>query len=52
MASVGQNELMHLYNEAFKKGNYLTGQILLTQEDFNDRRRYLNIKYTIDRFFC
>ncbi|MBL7155554.1 MAG: glutamate 5-kinase [Candidatus Omnitrophica bacterium] len=48
MASVGQNELMHLYNEAFKKGNYLTGQILLTQEDFNDRRRYLNIKYTID----
>jgi len=48
MASVGQSELMRLYSEAFKKKNYLTGQILLTQEDFDDRRRYLNIKYTID----
>lgn len=48
MASVGQNELMRLYSEAFKKQNYLVGQILLTQEDFDDRRRYLNIKYTID----
>ena len=48
MASVGQNELMRLYSEAFKKRNYLVGQILLTQEDFNDRRRYLNIKYTIN----
>jgi len=48
MASVGQSELMRLYGEAFKKKNYLTGQILLTQEDFDDRRRYLNIKYTLD----
>lgn len=48
MASVGQSELMRLYSEAFKKRNYLVGQILLTQEDFDDRRRYLNIKYTID----
>jgi len=48
IASLGQNELMRLYSEAFKKRNYLVGQILLTQEDFDDRRRYLNIKYTID----
>lgn len=48
IAAVGQNELMHLYSEAFKKKNYLIGQILLTQEDFNERRRYLNIKYTLD----
>ena len=48
IASVGQNELMRLYSEAFKKHGYPVGQILLTQEDFNDRRRYLNIKYTID----
>ncbi len=48
MASVGQSELMRLYSEAFKKRNYLVGQILLTQEDFNDRQRYLNIKYTIN----
>ncbi|NQU95415.1 MAG: glutamate 5-kinase [Candidatus Omnitrophica bacterium] len=48
IASVGQNELMRLYSEAFKKRKHLIGQILLTQDDFNNRRRYLNIKYTID----
>jgi len=47
-ASIGQSELMRLYSDAFKKKNYIVGQILLTQEDFNVRRRYLNIKYTID----
>ena len=46
MAAVGQSELMRLYGEAFKKRN--VGQILLTQEDFDDRRRYVNIKYTLD----
>ena len=51
-ASMGQNELMRLYSEAFKKRNYLTGQILLTQEDFDDRRRYMNIKYTVDELLA
>lgn len=46
-ASIGQNYLMQLYGEYFKARGYLTGQILLTQEDFNDRKRYLNIKHTI-----
>lgn len=46
-ASIGQSNLMHLYSAYFKERGYLTGQILLTQEDFNDRVRYLNIKYTI-----
>ena len=48
VAAIGQNELMRLYHEAFKKHGYMVGQVLLTQEDFNDRRRYLNIKYTIE----
>ena len=48
IASIGQNELMHIYSDIFKKRKHLIGQILLTQEDFNDRRRYMNIKYTID----
>jgi glutamate 5-kinase len=47
-AAIGQNELMRLYSEAFKKRDYLAGQILLTQDDFDERRRLLNIKYTID----
>ncbi|MDP3791811.1 MAG: glutamate 5-kinase [Candidatus Omnitrophota bacterium] len=46
-ASIGQGHLMQLYSGYFKERGYLVGQILLTQEDFNDRVRYLNIKYTI-----
>lgn len=47
-AAIGQNYLMQLYGEYFKAHGYITGQILLTQEDFNDRKRYINIKHTID----
>lgn len=47
-ASIGQSHLMHLYSGYFKERGYLAGQILLTQEDFNDRARYLNIKKTIE----
>ena len=48
IASVGQNHLMDIYNEALKKHKYIAGQILLTQEDFNDRKRFLNIRYTLN----
>jgi len=47
-ASIGQSLLMHLYSGYFKERGYLTGQILLTQEDFNGRARYQNIKKTIE----
>ena len=47
-AAIGQNYLMQLYSEYFKARGYLAGQILLTQDDFNDRKRYGNIKHTID----
>ena len=46
-ASIGQSSLMQQYSHYFKERGYLVGQILLTQEDFNDRVRYLNIKYTL-----
>ena len=48
IASIGQNHLMDIYNECFKKSGYVTGQILLTQDDFNDRKRFLNIRYTLN----
>lgn len=48
IASVGQNHLMDIYNEFFAKRKHMAGQILLTQEDFNDRKRFLNIKHTIN----
>lgn len=47
-AAVGQNHLMSLYSGYFREEGYLSGQMLLTQEDFNDRKRYLNIKHTIN----
>jgi len=48
IASVGQNHLMDIYNECFNRRGHMAGQILLTQEDFNDRRRFLNIRYTLN----
>jgi len=48
IASVGQNHLMDIYNEYFNKRKYNTGQMLLTQEDLNDRKRFLNIRYTLN----
>jgi len=48
LASIGQTKLMDTYNKYFSKENKLTGQILLTQDDFNDRKRFLNIRNTID----
>lgn len=48
IASIGQNQLMDTYNDFLKKKGYIAGQILLTQEDFNDRKRFLNIRYTLN----
>lgn len=48
IASVGQNHLMDIYNEYLEKRGYVAGQILLTQEDFNNRKRFLNIRYTLN----
>ena len=47
-AAIGQSHLMHLYSGYFRAKGYNIGQILLTQEDFNDRARFLNIKHTVD----
>jgi glutamate 5-kinase len=38
---------MDVYSGLFGERGYVTGQMLLTQEDFNDRARYLNMKYTL-----
>lgn len=48
IASVGQNHLMDIYNDYLNKRSYTAGQILLTQEDLNDRKRFLNIRYTLN----
>ena len=46
-ASIGQSQLMKTYEDCFKKKNLVTAQILLTQEDLTDRKRYLNAKNTL-----
>lgn len=46
-AAIGQNELMNVYRRAFKEKGLNCAQILLTWEDFSDRRRYLNAKNTL-----
>lgn len=45
-AAVGQSHLMQTYESLFRANNILTAQILLTQEDLNERKRYLNAKAT------
>jgi len=47
-AAIGQCHLMHLYSEYFHGHGYVIGQILLTQDDFNDKARFSNIKHTIN----
>jgi len=42
-AAVGQTRLMALYQEAFARTGILCGQLLLTEADFDNRERYLNL---------
>jgi glutamate 5-kinase len=41
-AAVGQGILMHVYEKIFAEYGVTVGQVLLTREDFSDRRRFLN----------
>ncbi len=43
-ASVGQSLLMQTYNGFLAPLGYVVGQLLLTHGDFQDRRRYLNMR--------
>ncbi len=47
VAAVGQPYLMAYYTRAFKKYGLSIAQILLTHDDFADRRRFINAKNTV-----
>jgi len=47
VAAVGQGLLMYIYDKFFDKFNILVGQILLTKDDLNNKKRYLNARNTI-----
>ena len=48
-AAVGQSRLMGLYEEGFSRLGLVCAQVLLTQGDFSDRLRYLNLRNTFSR---
>ena len=47
-AAVGQVSLMQAYKDLFEHQNISVAQILLTRTDFEDRRKYLNARNTLD----
>lgn len=51
-AAVGQGRLMSLYNDAFEKADVVAAQVLLTEEDFSNRKRYLNLRSTISELLA
>lgn len=50
-AAVGQGALMRIYSDIFTKHGIITGQVLLTRDDFSSRKRYLNIRNTLLTLF-
>jgi len=43
-AAVGQSRLMNIYEQGFAKFGLTPAQVLLTEEDFSNRKRYLNLR--------
>jgi glutamate 5-kinase len=48
-AAIGQTRLMTVYQQAFDRFGIATAQVLLTEEDFSNRHRYLNLRNTMTR---
>lgn len=48
-ASVGQPLLMCIWQDGFDKYGIKTAQILLTEEDFSNRKRYLSLRLTLSK---
>ncbi len=45
-AAIGQSRLMQLYDQAFSERGKVSAQILLTRDDLQSRRRFLNARNT------
>ena len=48
-AAVGQISLMKIYEDGFKQLGLVAAQVLLTEDDFSHRSRYLSIRDTLNR---
>lgn len=51
LSSLGQIILMDAYIDKFKKHNKLCAQILLTWDDFDVRKRFINVRCTMEKLF-
>ncbi len=51
-AAVGQSRLMQAYEEVLGRADKRVAQVLLTHEDVQDRRRYLNVKHALERLLA
>src|SRR5437879_5599622 len=50
-AAVGQSLLMHAYKNLFAKWDVRVAQVLLTEDDFSNWRRYSNLRHTMEKLF-
>ena len=50
LSAVGQVSLMQIYQTLFKEHNKIVGQLLLTKEEFSNRKRYLNMRNVFNAF--
>ncbi len=50
-ATVGQCELMFLYDKFFGEYGNITGQLLVTKDDFDDKERYRNLHNSFMKLF-
>ena len=48
-AAIGQGKLMSIYEEGFGTYGLVTAQILLTEDDFSIRTRYLSLRTTLNK---
>ena len=49
IAAVGQGILLQMYEKLFAEYGRVVAQVLLTRNDFSDRRRYLNVSHTFSQ---
>lgn len=48
-AAIGQSKLMSIYENAFDQYNLIVAQILLTEDDFSQRKKYLSLRTTLNK---
>jgi len=48
-AAIGQGKLMSIYESAFDQYDIVVAQILLTEDDFSQRKKYLSIRTTLNK---